>query len=166
MEKLLDTLLEAGTISESQYRFLHGLAASEARTRALADDAREAADRERWTVLWHNGTEISRADGAFKIELGGRIFLDFAAVDASPGIDPAIPGVTGTGVQFRKARLYVSGTLFDRVISRSQYEFAGSSTGLGDRKTNFKDLYLGLIHVPALGTGRVATSRSHSGSRS
>ena len=92
-----------------------------------------------------------------KIKIGGRIQANFAtihvdsdlsnAADTSPGaaIPPSQIGGDGEGVEFRRTRLYVSGDLYDRIVFKSQFEFAGGDVAL-------KDQYLGMKKIPVLGT--------------
>ncbi len=105
-----------------------------------------AAD-ERYNVRWSNGLHISRADGQVKLSLGGRTYLDLTSVSGSRTIK-AIPGATGTGAEFRAARLYVAGTLFERLAYKSNFDFAGGTVKL-------KDVYVGLKKIPALGTVKI-----------
>jgi phosphate-selective porin OprO/OprP len=51
----------------------------------------------------------------------------------------------GNGVEFRRARIYLSGTLWNDYVFKAQYDFAG-----GD--ADFKDAYLGMKKIPVLGT--------------
>ena len=105
-----------------------------------------AAD-EGYSVKWKNGLHINSPDGQFKLKLGGRTYLDFASVSGSESIK-AMNGATGTGVEFRTARLYAAGTLFGRLAYKSQFDFAPGAVTL-------KDVYIALKKVPAVGTVKV-----------
>jgi phosphate-selective porin OprO/OprP len=50
--------------------------------------------------------------------------------------------------EFRRARLYISGLIYDSVEFKAQYDFAG-----GD--ADFKDVYIGLVDLPYVGGFRV-----------
>ena len=87
-----------------------------------------------WTAKWSNGHVIESDDKAFKLKFGGRIQADYTFVDA----DDALVGSTeGDGFEFRRARLFFSGTIYERVTFKAQYDFAG-----GD--ADFKDVWIGL----------------------
>lgn len=113
--------------------------------------AEESPDPKAFEIQWKNGLKIERNDGFHQIQIGGRSFLDFASVNASQGLAAQFPGatvVTGDGVEFRAARLFVSGTLYERVVFKTEYDFADSTNAL-------KDVYLGLQQIPWLGELRV-----------
>lgn len=108
----------------------------------------------KWKVYWKNGLNIKSADGQHKIKMGGRIQVDFASIsspkrsfvdqlEAEQGAN-----LVGFGTEFRRARLFVSGTVYRIIQFKAQYDFAG-----GD--ADFKDVWLGLTKVPYLGNIRV-----------
>ncbi len=85
-----------------------------------------------WSVKWSNGFKVESDDQKFKLKFGGRIQADYTFVDADPGLD-----VDGDGFEFRRARLFFSGTIYERVEFKAQYEFTGGSS-------NFQDVWIGL----------------------
>ncbi len=88
-----------------------------------------------WKFKWSNGFKLESADKAFQLKFGGRLQADFTFVDA----DPALAGATrGDGVEFRRARFFFEGTVYERVKFKAQYDFAG-----GD--ANFRNVYVGLL---------------------
>ena len=109
---------------------------------AWAEGAGEA-----YQVKWHNGLHINSPDGKVKLKLGGRTYLDFAAISGSEGIKNG-PGGTGTGVESRTARLYVAGTVYENLAYKSQFDFSGGAVTL-------KDLYIAIKHIPAIGTLKI-----------
>jgi len=87
-----------------------------------------------WSVQWSNGFKVESKDKKFSLKFGGRIQADYTFVDA----DDALAGTTkGDGFEFRRARLFVEGTIYERVEFKAQYDFAGGETAI-------KDLYIGL----------------------
>lgn len=95
-------------------------------------------------VFWENGTRIESVDGRFKLKFGGRIHNDWTFISADDDLKAA--GLTGeNGTEFRRSRLFFAGTLWDRVLFKMQYDFAG---GVAD----FKDVYVGLKGLPVVGT--------------
>lgn len=96
---------------------------------------------------WKEGIRLDSADGAFKLKIGGRIMNDWAWMSQDDEIETAV-GELEDGTEFRRARLYVEGTIYERMIFKAQYDFAG-----GD--ADFKDVYIGLKKLPTLGTLKV-----------
>ncbi len=167
-EELLEILRAAGTINDTQYRDLRDRARAEdaqrieaaveaavASANAAVDEAVETAalaaansapnpepDPKDWTFKWSNGFKLQRNDGAFKLKFGGRLQNDWAMVNLNERLDNAIGG-DGNGTELRRARIYFSGTVYDRVIFKAQYEFANT----GDGKTDIKDAYIGLTKL-------------------
>jgi len=164
-EELLDILRAAGTINDTQYRDLQTRARAEeaeridaavqaavAGAQAAVDNAVETASLaavsaapssqpqpDDWNFKWSNGFKLERNDGAFKLKFGGRLQSDWAYVDPSEQIESAIGG-EGNGTEFRRARLFFSGTVYDRLLFKAQYDFANT----GDGEVSLKDAYLGL----------------------
>ncbi len=120
---LIATVLAAGLISASS---------------ASAEDPE-------WKTYWKNGTRIESNDGQFKIKIGGRIHVDFSFADEDEALADA--GITD-GTELRRARLFVSGELNERVEFKVNLDFAGSETAV-------KDVYVGLINLPGVGGIRV-----------
>ncbi len=168
-EELLDILRAAGTIGEAQYLELRDRARAEEeqRIRAAVEAAVEQAvetanlaaastaptpepEPEDWSFQWDKGFKLQRNDGAFKLKFGGRIQTDWAVIDHDE-LDGFIDG-EGHGTEFRRARLFFSGTLYERLIFKAQYDFAG-----GD--ADFKDVYVGLKDLGPLGTVKVGHSK-------
>ena len=94
-------------------------------------------------VYWENGLRFDSKDRRFKYRLGGRIQNDWAFFDADPEIEDAF-GSQKDGVEFRRAQIYLSGLLYNRVQFKAQYDFAGGTA-------KFKDVFIGLLDVPVVG---------------
>lgn len=97
-----------------------------------------------FNAYWKEGIRLDSKDENFKLKIGGRIMLDWATIDPDSQLEDDFPDLEGTGVEFRRARLYTSGTVYGSVEFKVQYDFAG-----GD--ADFKDVYLGLKKVPGVG---------------
>lgn len=91
-----------------------------------------AAQADDWVAKWSNGHKIENGDKGHKLKFGGRIQADyqFADVDESLGNEE-------DGFEFRRARLFFSGTVYGKVEFKAQYDFAG-----GD--ADFKDVWIAL----------------------
>ncbi len=113
----------------------------EARTAPLADPAA-------LQMTWREGLTFRSADRAFNLQLGGRVQTDAAFfTDADPALEEKV-GPLEDGVGFRRARLELGGTIYERAEFKAQYDFADGTAG-------FRYVYAGLNEVPLAGTLRV-----------
>ncbi len=136
-EEILDILKEQGQISDSRYREL------------MEKAEEEEVSGAKLIPYWDEGLGFASPDGRFEIEIGGRIMVDWATISADDQFEAEIEAAEGNplegdGVEFRRARLFVEGTVYDVVIFKAQYDFAG-----GDPE--FKDVYMGLKKIPGIG---------------
>jgi phosphate-selective porin OprO/OprP len=104
-----------------------------------------ASAQDGWKTYWKNGTRIESDDGNFAIKIGGRIQVDFSFADPDSSLEPGFAFEDGS--EFRRARLFVEGTLYQHVEFKAQYDFAGDAA--------FKDVYVGLIDLPVIGGVRI-----------
>ena len=87
-------------------------------------------------MYWSHGIRFDSANKSFKFKFGGRIMNDYAWFDADSDADDYYGGdELQSGTEFRRARLYIAGTIYDNVGFKAQYDFAG-----GD--ADFKDVYI------------------------
>lgn len=87
-----------------------------------------------WATKWSNGFKVDSADGQFKLQLGGRVQADYTFASG----DDALPPLED-GFELRRARLFTSGTVYERVAFKIEYDFA-----TGDAAA--KDVYIGLVN--------------------
>lgn len=99
-----------------------------------------------WDFQWSNGFKLKSPDGATSFKFGGRIMNDFAFYSADDELE-AVVGPLEEGAEFRRARLFFSGEIDERVEFKAQYDFAGGA--------EVKDLYVGLVNLPVIGGVRV-----------
>ena len=86
-------------------------------------------------VDWNNGLKIKTENASIKI--GGRLHNDFLwAASSGDSLEGALDDLDGA-TEFRRARLAVSGTLYETIEFKAQYDFAGGASA-------FKDAYMGL----------------------
>ncbi|MEM7482535.1 MAG: porin [Acidobacteriota bacterium] len=90
-----------------------------------------AAQADDWVAQWSNGHKIENPDKGHKLKFGGRIMADYTFADADDEIDSV-----EDGFEFRRARLFFSGTIYDRVEFKAQYDFVGGA--------EFKDVWIAL----------------------
>ncbi|MFQ5495245.1 MAG: porin [Phycisphaerae bacterium] len=129
--------------------------------RKIKDERPPAADAEEWTKIrkwvndsstlwphWKDGLRFDSNDGSVKLKIGGRIQNDYAYFAEDGDLERRLGEDFDDGTEFRRARLYFSGTIYDDIDFKMQYDFAG-----GD--ADFKDVYLGMKNVPYVGHVRV-----------
>ena len=98
-------------------------------------------------VFWKEGLRFETQDGDFKLKIGGRIYNDWgwmrqdSDVKRHTKLDATTIGDQLDGTEFRTARLYVAGTMYDNVDFKAQYDFA-------EAENKFKDVYLGFRDLP------------------
>ena len=97
-------------------------------------------------AYWKEGMRMDSADQSVKLKLGGRIMNDWVGFSADRAVKENFTSVGGT--EFRASRLYMSGTIHDRVEFKAQYDFAGSDA-------DFKDVWIGIKNIPGLGKFRI-----------
>jgi len=136
-----------------------GRVKQEAKAEAKAEAIKEAKaiaekSKPKWEVNWQNGLNIQSKDGKNKIKLGGRIQVDFASISSPKQsfVDQVQAeqgaNLVGFGSEFRRARLFIEGTVYRIIQFKAQYDFAGG-------EAQFKDVWLGLTKVPYVGHIRV-----------
>ncbi|MFC1888231.1 OprO/OprP family phosphate-selective porin [Thermodesulfobacteriota bacterium] len=113
--------------------------------------ASHASDSEGFRVFWKNGFRIESSDKEFRLRIGGRIMNDWAFFLRQDDEVKATVGDLEDGTEFRRARFYMSGTIYGRVIFESEIDFTESEQG----GVETKDLYIGLKKLPIIGTLKV-----------
>ena len=122
----------------------------------IREEPPAAIDPQRWAKMekwfedshtlrpfWKDGLRFESADGDFKLRIGGRIQTDFAYFCEDGDVERQIGEDFEDDAEFRRARLYVSGEIYENTFFKAQYDFAGGDAA-------FKDVYLGLDNVPGL----------------
>lgn len=130
MLNLLKVLRDKGTISASDYDSLLAAAQSDEEQAAEVVEKIDKVAESTTVVSVKNGNlKVKSTEGDFSVQVGGRIMADYAIMDEDD------LGGTGSASEFRRARLFVKGTLFSDWAYKSQLDFAGN-------KTTIKDMYL------------------------
>jgi len=106
------------------------------RTSKLEDNAQGTNFR----VFWKEGLNLATEDGTFKLKMGGRLMNDWFWSSEDDSIKTSF-GEQEDGVEFRRARLYFSGDIYDNVKYKLQFDFEG-----GD--ADFKDAWLCITDFP------------------
>ena len=168
-EQVLEILRAQGTIDAQRYDELkHQLEAEEQQRQAETPTPAPPAptppppttvaatpatpptpDPEGWHIAYKDyGVRLERNDGLYKFHVGGLIQFDVAGIQEDDALKDLGFHNEGTGEEFRRARLMAEGELGEYLMFRAEYDFAG-----GD--ANFKDVWMGLQHLPYVGRALV-----------
>jgi phosphate-selective porin OprO/OprP len=122
-------------------------------------EAQKMADGKGMSVKYKPGLVIESEDKAFKAKVGGRIMADAAWYDEDKSD-------LGDGTEFRRARLFVQGTIYKNWAFKSQWDFAENAVGAKDVYIKYKGLKgfqnLALTvghHKPAMELDNLTSSR-------
>ena len=119
-------------------------APAQAADRDIITQELQAADSADTTfkAYWKNGLNFATSDKKFKMKIGGRIQLDtwfYADSDLRDAANDEDYEFY-SGAEFRRVRLFMSGSMYDYVAWKAQLDFAGSDT-------EFKDMYIRLHNL-------------------
>ena len=102
-----------------------------------------------FSFKWDNGFKLESADKNFKVKFGGRLMIDHAFFSQDTDLDNAFGELTTkNGTEFRRARFFFSGTVYENVAFKLNIDFASG-------KTVLKDAYIGIKNIPFVGNIRV-----------
>lgn len=119
----------------------------------LAERPRPELGPSDFRVFWKEGLRFETPDGDFKLKIGGRIYNDWgwmrqdSDVKNHTKLDTTPIGDQQDGTEFRSARLYVAGTIYDNVDYKVQFDIGGKEEET-DKRPVFKDVYLGIRGLP------------------
>jgi len=95
-----------------------------------------------FNVYWDNALKVESADKSFKIKMGGRIQYDVMMIGQDDSLNNHFDAQNGT--EFRRARIYTSGTIYKNIKFKFQMDFAGGVAVI-------KDAYIRLTKIPVVG---------------
>ncbi len=107
----------------------------------------ETAIAQDFSPRWSNGYKVESADKNFKMKFGGRIMFDAAFFFQEDTVAKTF-GNLNNGVEFRRARFFNSGQIYNNVKYQLQLEFAGGDIA-------FKDVFIEFTKLPGVGNFRV-----------
>ncbi len=99
-------------------------------------------------AYWDKGLRFESGNGQFKLKLGGRIQVDMGWIDDT-GIESDTDENLEDGTEFRRLRLYASGSIYNNVGYKLQVDFAGVQ---GGGEVDIKDAYIQVKKLPVVGT--------------
>lgn len=152
--EILLILKDRGDISQERYDELMGGVRRQAETRAQS--ATPAGEQPQapttaplkegeFVVYWRDGPKFETRDGDVTFAISGRIHNHYGDVMASDDLVDAFGEIDDSRAIFRRARVGLAGTFYDRFGFKAEYDFAG-----GD--ANFTDVFIEAYKLPALGT--------------
>ncbi len=138
MVQLLKILHDKGTIDTATYNLLKESAlADEKVTVKQASELKEAVNKikkDDVTVSTSDGhLKFETDDGAFKLQLGGRIMVDGAWYDSDQQS-------IGNGTEIRRARVFTKGTVWNDWHFKASYEFSGDAGRIRDAYIEYSGL--------------------------
>jgi phosphate-selective porin len=104
---------------------------AELRERIEALEKQQSADSKTFKLYWKEGIRFDTEDKAFQMRIGGRIQNDWAFFDQDSSLEDAV-GNWDDGTEFRRARLYMQGLLYEMVELKAEYDFAGGDADFKD----------------------------------
>ncbi len=104
------------------------------------------------TASWNNGLNLQSEDKSFKLKIGGRMQNDWAWFSQSD-TNEVYYGNIPDGTEFRRARLSFSGTVYEYIVFKAEYDFAGAAKA--GKEVSMKDVYMGVAGIPYVGTIQV-----------
>jgi phosphate-selective porin OprO/OprP len=119
------------------------------RVKKLEEDLQKQEKSGTMRVFWKEGLRLESSEGAFKLKLGGRLMNDWVFwTDEDEDLMAFLEDEFEDGTEFRRARIYAEGEIYDRVKLKAQYDLAGGDADL-------KDAYIELKKLGPLGSLRV-----------
>jgi phosphate-selective porin OprO and OprP len=101
-----------------------------------------------FSTKWDNGFKIENTDKSIKMKFGGRIMYDFGFFSLNNEAETnGYTLASENGNEFRRARLFTSGTIYKNVDFKLQIDFAGGKVTLKDAFITLKKLPIGNLKV-------------------
>ncbi|HHT9116439.1 MAG: porin [Planctomycetes bacterium] len=124
---------------------LNAMNASVEDVKKIGSTAQEPDD---FRVYWKEGLNFDTINKNFKLKIGGRIQQDWGWFREDKEIRDTI-GDQVDGAEFRRARIYLSGTIYNNIDFKMEYDFAGGG------RPSFTDVFVELKEIPVVGNFKV-----------
>ncbi len=119
------------------------------------------------SAKWNHGLELKSKNGDFRVHVGGRTQFDAGWFGVNDNVDANINEPYQNGVDLRRARLRVDGTMYKSIDWAAEYNFVegqrtrnSAGTGTTDfAVTTFTDLYLTFKELPRVGNLRIGNQK-------
>lgn len=96
-----------------------------------------------FSVKWKDGLRIQNSDKSVKIKIGGRVQFDMMFINQDSVMNDYF-STAGNGAEIRRARFYMSGSIYENIDYKLQIDFANNALTL-------KDAYIKFKHIPVIG---------------
>jgi phosphate-selective porin OprO and OprP len=100
-------------------------------------------------VYFKNGFKMRTLDNQFKFQAGGRIMHDWGFFSEDQAFTTNF-GAIENGARFRRVRFFMAGLLYKTIAFKWDIDVDGGASGV-----TFKDMYMGMKHIPILGNFQV-----------
>ena len=121
-------------------------------TNASVEDVKKigstAKEPDDFRVYWKEGLNFDTNNKNFKLKIGGRVHQDWGWFREDNEIEDTI-GRQVDGAEFRRARIYLSGTIYNNIDFKMEYDFAAGG------RPSFTDVFVELKEIPVAGNFRV-----------
>ncbi|MCZ4317881.1 porin [Aequorivita viscosa] len=98
-----------------------------------------------FSFKWDNGFKLTSQDQQFALQFGGRIMVDHAYIFQNNSLTENYgPLVSKSGTEFRRARMFMAGDIYENTHFKFQVDFSGN-------KTSIKDMFIGFSNLPVVG---------------
>jgi phosphate-selective porin OprO/OprP len=121
----------------------HGGESSDLESRVADLEKLTKKDKDGLFAYWKTGIRLDSADKRFKFKIGGRVMNDYVMWNSDSDTETVVEDELNTGTEFRRARLYVAGTIYGNVDFKAQYDFAGGDAEFKDVYIRYRDLIPG-----------------------
>jgi phosphate-selective porin OprO/OprP len=121
------------------------------------------------TAKWNDGLELSTKDKKFRTHIGGRTQFDTAYFDVPQNVNQNINAPYGDGVDFRRARFRIDGTLYEVHEFAAEYDFMnsvrvrnqppGTTTFFDSTVPAVTDLWWQIKEVPIVGNVKIGSQK-------
>jgi len=92
-------------------------------------------------VYWKEGLRLDSLDSHFKLKIGGRVQADWGWIGADDDLEAAFgESEFIDGAEFRRARFYMSGDIYENVGYKLQIDWADNGVSIKDAYLTFKNL--------------------------
>ena len=139
IELLVNKLVEKGVLTQFDGQIILNKAREQAAEKELKENLVK--------TTWNNRLQFETPDGRFKGQIGGRLHSDLVYMKGQGSLEERLGGVDLTredNAFFRRARLYLQGTVYENFFYKLQWDFAGGTAG-------FRDAYVGMQNIPYIG---------------
>ena len=101
-----------------------------------------------FSIKWDNGFKVENTDKSIKLKFGGRIMYDYGFYSLNDEAESnGYTLASSNGNEFRRARFFTSGTIYNNVDFKLQIDFTGGKVTLKDAYITLKKLPIGNLKV-------------------